>query len=155
AGGDLAVAGNDRTYLSQGISLQWNGQFSGESWTSRSKAEVLLHRDWIDRKHTQDNYEMLSGRMKRNSDPQTVTADNRDESQVLSIRLLEEIQWHRWTWAAALRQENVRYSTVDDQAQTENHESESALIPGTGISYEISPQWVALAGVSRGVTLVG
>lgn len=156
ASGELAIAGNERTYLSQGLYSEWKNKGDWGGIRHHTKAGVLLHRDWIDRHHIQDDYEILNGHMARTGDPRTHTARNKDESQAVSVRLSEELKIGRWSLAGLLRHENVRYEVNDKlDAAKSGKENESAWVPGLGVSYELTPRWVLLAGVAQGITLAG
>lgn len=154
-GQDLVLTNNNRYFLSQGLQLGSVNYLTRGEILHQFKTHVRLHQDQIERRHTEDTYEMLSGRMRRTATPQVQTATNTDKSVVSALSVEDEISWQSWKWTLAARTEQVEYASKNDLTGRESGHRESVFVPGVGVLYQFDERWSALAGLNKGVTLVG
>jgi Fe(3+) dicitrate transport protein len=114
---------------------------------------VLLHKDSIDRQHTNDRVAMVGGRPSDTGE-RTDLDRNRDEALAQVVRVVGELKDENATLQGALRTEKVDYKKRNDLNGTTSSMSEWAVLPGVGLSYE-QDEYEVFANVSRGATLKG
>lgn len=152
---NLMVANNNRYFFSRGIQIGSINYFNGTELSHQVKTQVRLHQDQIERRHTEDEYEMLGGRMVCTQGPRVQATTNTDTSTVTAVSVEDEIIYQSWKWTLAARHEQVEYQSKNDITGVSSGHSESVFVPGLGALYQFDDRWSALVGLNRGVTLVG
>ncbi|MBA1147797.1 TonB-dependent receptor [Ectothiorhodospiraceae bacterium WFHF3C12] len=151
----LLVGTNDREYYSQGVQsvLEW---FPRWGWSDHHVSLGLrFHQDQVRRDHTEDGYLMRDGRMVPDGGDTRQTTLNRESADAFSAYLLDEMRYRRWTVNAGVRLEQVDYTSEDDLTGTRRSNSDSAVLPGAGVFYQVAPSWGVLAGVHKGFVPTG
>ena len=152
----LVIGTNQRSYLSQGVQTRGRLQLKGEGWTNRVEFGLRLHRDWIERDHTEQRFMMQGGDLNRlDGDDTTQTTLNRGEAWTAAMYALDTFYFKGLTIAPGARLELIKTRLTDhknDDAETDN--STAVLIPGIGAHYAFTKTFGALAGVHRGFSPV-
>lgn len=152
---NLVIANNNRFFFSEGIQLgSVNYLISGDA-LHQFKTQVRLHQDQIERRHTEDIFEMLNGRLVKTGAAQVQSTTNTDRSVAITVSVEDEISWRSWKWTLAMRTEQVEYDSRNDLTEVSSGRRESVLVPGVGVLYQFDERWSVLAGLNKGVTLVG
>lgn len=156
ANADLLMANNDRHYFSQGLQsqLEINNLWS-EEISSKTYLKALLHRDFIMRKHDADYYSMTGGAMLRTADTRIATARNEESASALSLSAQDESRFEKYTLLPQFRYESVTFK-FDDELNTQSKKrSDSVLIPGIGLAYQIDEALISRIAVNKAATLSG
>lgn len=153
----LILGNNDRRYLSQGIQTQtkyeWNGS---EDLAFDMVVGMRLHRDFVKRNHTEKTAEMKSGQISYFPNATVQTNLTHDESRAISLYVDNEITSGRAIFSAGTRIEMVKNRSRDPlNSNAEITNDETIIVPGVGLNYSFTPEFVGLMGINRGVTLVG
>ncbi|MBX9766081.1 MAG: TonB-dependent receptor plug domain-containing protein, partial [Bdellovibrionales bacterium] len=102
----LFVVNNDRKYFSRGVQNQWTGSFISGEVSNDFELGWRYHEDQIDREHTSDRYDMISGRMVQTADPRQRDTLNTEGAKAWTVVLLNHLKWNGWTASPALRFES-------------------------------------------------
>ncbi len=158
--GALYVKANNREYLAYGV--QSIAGFSFDAGPVGAEAEVGLrwHRDEMDRFQWVDGYAMQDGVMTLASEGTPGTDSNRiEQAEAVAAFAQADLGVGRLTLTPGLRVEHVTLSRDDfGKADPERTGADlkvrentvTAVIPGLGASYEVTPAFVAFGGVHRG-----
>lgn len=153
--GQLVMASNDRSFLSQGLQASWNEDFQAGSVKHRLRLLGRLHQDQIDRDHTYDYFEMLAGKMERTADARQIDKINREWSLATSLSLQDDIEMGPWVLSLVGRAEKADFLFRDKVAVTENKRSDSYLAPGVGLLRRLNANWSSRVSVNKAVTIAG
>lgn len=151
----LLVGTNDREYYSQGVQsvLEWFPRWG--SVEHHLSLGLRFHQDEVRRDHTEDGYVMRDGEMVSDGEATQQTTLNRESADALSAYLLDEMRLGRLTLNAGVRVERVDYVSRNDLTDTRTTNSDSAVLPGVGAFYRVTPSWGLLAGVHKGFVPTG
>lgn len=153
----LIFGGNDRKYYSQGIELKQKLSFnSGPEVFHDLSYGLRLHRDEIERNHTEINAEMRNGSITYLENTRRNGSQTVDVSNSLATYIQDEINVGSMTALIGTRLEHVktkRDTRILNQELQRN--STTTLIPGIGFNYSLTPEVALLAGINRGVTMTG
>ncbi len=156
---NIVVGDNRRTYLVEGI--QWDGTYETPSLLNSSlelNFGLRYHSDQIDRDHSEEVYIMESGHLI--SDPtveRKETNQLQDSSEAVSSYLEAVHYWDNLRWSFGVRSENVSTNSHDGLSEnsTDISNSDSITTFGTGLFYQLTPNFGLMGGINQGVTLVG
>lgn len=155
ADADIVLTNNDRYFYSQGVQVGSFSYYSVDEWTHQVSLGLRLHQDQIRRNHTEDIFSMTNKSLVRTADVRKDTAVNKDFSQALSLSATDEILWNAWKLTLSGRYENVAYDSNNELTSKSTSGNENVFVPGAGALYQFNERWSALAGINRGVTIVG
>jgi Fe(3+) dicitrate transport protein len=142
---------NDRTYYSQGIQTKVIHEQPLKDIDLTLDVGLRIHQDEVDRLHRDRFYLMQSGQLVRAvSQIDTVTTDNRDQVTAIAGYVDSQWQWQDLTLSAGLRLENIDADAFDSVTETEVSTSDSVILPGIGLFYQVTPHVGVLAGVNKG-----
>ena len=152
----LAIGTNQRDYVSQGVQLnaEWRSQLS--DWLeSKLQVGVRLHTDYIERNHTEGEYDMVFGRAVQVIDDEQRT-ENRGEASAISAHVFEElVLYKRLTLTPGVRAEFMSTGFEDFFRGVDRVENSAQIVlPGLGAWYALNDEWGLLAGVHRGFSPV-
>lgn len=154
---DLRVAGNQRTFYSQGLQTRWNGNYN--FWGARHDVELGLrfHMDQIRRSHSQDMYAMTTGRMVRTADPRTMTALNSNRASAWTFNFLENMHVGNFVLTFLGRVEEVKFKYTDNLGGGDDisRRSDTVFAPGFGALYKITERFSVKGSVNSGVSVAG
>lgn len=146
----LLVGNNGRTFVSQGIQSRLNTAFMMAGLPNDLEVGVRYHMDEIERDHTEQAYNMVSGELVAGSAPIYSTKINKGEAQALAVYVKNDIEINGTTVTLGLRNEQIETKlTENGVTKTAN---ETALLPGMGVYSQITDSFGVLAGVYKGFT---
>jgi Fe(3+) dicitrate transport protein len=148
----LLIGPNDRTFVSQGVQsvLELDKRATGPI-SHRIELGLRFHNDSIDRRHSEDAFQMLDGSLVPKSDEATyVTVSNQADTYALAAHALDAMSWGDFTLTPGIRLEVIA-STLDDRLDGKETDALAiAVMPGAGAFYSILPNLGVLLGVYRG-----
>lgn len=151
----LKIGANDRTYFSQGVQSKLELAIDTGVIAHNIELGVRLHRDQVRRNHSEKLAAMVGGDLVYQDNTYMVTNSNQDTSNALAVFLEDEMMFGDITAKIGFRAERVEHERDARDGNDLQTNDESVFVPGVGINYSITPNIVALAGVNKGVTLVG
>ena len=149
------LSNNERSYVSEGVALQ----FSTDVYRTANHSQSLhlglrFHRDQIERDHTTDSYQMRSKTLIRDVTPRQLTTANTDRGEAISGWARYEITTPQWLIRPGVRTEFVQLNRNDESTANEDRERHDTIVaPGIGIGYRLSAQQLLIAGAYEGFTL--
>ena len=169
APGSIQLRSNARTYFSRGVqgSLSWTAATG--AFNHRLSFGARYHEDEEDRLQRNSAYRQSSGRLLLDDRGLLGNAGNRlQEAEALSLHLVDEIQWGRWTFTPGLRYEDIdqrRTRWEIRTGRTANPASRAAenlrsgrrnktrvWLPGAGAIYGLNDRLSLFGGVHKGFT---
>jgi Fe(3+) dicitrate transport protein len=153
---NLIYGANDREYFSQGIQTWISFEQEWGSVYHDLELGLRYHRDQVERNHTEIEAAMISGDLIFQPSTLKDANQNRDTSNAITIFLNDEMSVGDLTVNAGARLERIKTQreprVTGKQIQTNE---DTILVPGLGVNYSLSQNIVTLAGVNKGVTIVG
>lgn len=147
----LKIGPNQRRYVSQGIQSRITGSGRSGPIEHHAEASVRLHADRVDRRHTQQAYDLVAGQPQLANDILEVTTQNYADSRALSLYASDELRWGPLSLTPGARFELIRSAARDRQAAgPEQKRTVSAMLGGLGAHYALTSAFGVLAGVYRG-----
>ena len=161
---DLKVRANNREYYSQGVQTVAGFSASASSSVHRFELGFRYHEDEEDRFQHEDGYQMIDGRMHLKSSGAPGSQTNRvSDARAFAFFAQDQIQFSRWTFVPGIRYESIDMTRTNygktDPNRTEplrvrdNHVT--AVIPGAGLSYRVSPRMNLFGGIHKGFSPPG
>lgn len=148
----LYIGPNDRDFASQGIESRFKLDLTSGPMAHKIEYGIRFHNDWIERRHSEDAYDIVAGNLVPEGTPTIVTALNAADSYALSLHALDAITWGALTLTPGVRAELV-FSTFEDKiAGAERGSSSQILLPGVGAYFGFTEELGVLAGVYRGTS---
>jgi len=133
-------------------SIRWEARH-GEL-LSRMDAGVRLHGDDVDRLHTEDAHEMLSGELLAVGGETLSSTDSQAQARALAAYLQEDLGFRSFHLIPSARLERVQTSLDEAGLPTDEALTRTHLLPGLGILGGLS-DWVdGFVGVHRGYSPV-
>jgi Fe(3+) dicitrate transport protein len=158
--GALAVRNNRRDYFARGLQLVLDLRFDGAATEHELDIGLRVHEDAEDRFQEEDAYQIRGGARVLNELGRPGSHANRIASaEALALFVEDTISIGRWTLTPGLRVESIDLERQDfgrDDPSRSGIELEvrsnslTEVIPGLGVSYELSPHSNVIAGVHRG-----
>jgi len=151
----LLIGSNDRRYFSQGVQATLSKNLDWGATNHDLSLGLRVHRDQVRRDHTEVSAAMIGGELVYQNDERK-TNTNQDTSQALALYAQDEILIGNLATKVGFRVERVEH---ERDPRTESgllsKNSESVFVPGIGFNYSLNNNAVLLAGINKGVTLVG
>ncbi|MEL6183143.1 MAG: TonB-dependent receptor, partial [Myxococcota bacterium] len=169
APGLLRIGTNDRTFVSQGVQLDGRWKLDhGDRFGQDIRFGARLHYDEVARDHTEDIFEMatsgdLRGDLVRTSFDRETTLFNRDEALAFSayaqdeIRLFERLRVSPGGRIEVISTRSQQRSVANDPTSSDvvRERTQTVVVPGIGIYYQLFEAVGLLAGAHRGFSPVG
>ncbi len=146
----LFVGPNEREFVSRGIESRTSWRVTTGPVAHRIEYGLRFHHDRIDRRHSEDAFNMLGGELFPEGSPTAVTALNDASSLAFATHVIDAASWGDLTVTPGVRFEAVRSSFDDRLASSTQNGLAHALIPGIGAFYALSEELGVLAGIYRG-----
>ena len=155
----LRLRNNRRDYYNRGLDVRAGYSIQGTSTSHEIEFGLRYHEDQEDRFQEEDGFRMTAaGQMVLTSTGAPGSQANRVSSaEALSGFVRDTITTGRWTITPGVRFESIDFERLDyaDAGRTmlsrdPRLSTVDELIPGVGVSYELSGQNVLFAGVHRG-----
>lgn len=148
----LYVGPNERNYVSQGV--QTRAELSSELGPFQQRAELGLrfHYDRIERRHSEDAFRVVGGRLERAELPTVFTAINQAETYALAAYVTDELGYGPVTFTPGLRFEALwsRFEDILDGGEDES--TLQMILPGIGVRYALGDSLALIGGVHRGMS---
>jgi Fe(3+) dicitrate transport protein len=109
-----------------------------------------LHYDSIERRHSEDEFSMVDGRLVPAGTATLVTTANFEETYALALHALDAMTFHGLTLTPGARVELIRSTSKDRKSGEKTRAGTVAIMPGVGAYYAFTDYWGLLAGVYRG-----
>jgi Fe(3+) dicitrate transport protein len=148
----LLIGPNQRWFVSQGVQsvFDFANQDTGPI-RHHLELGLRLHHDRIERRHSEDAFNMLEGQLVPIADQATtVTTSNVANTLALAVHVIDAMSWGPLTLTPGVRLEAIGSQLEDLQADTNTDAIVAAVMPGVGAFYSILPELGALLGVYRG-----
>lgn len=153
---EIVIAGNDRTYYSQGIQTQFSSDYTWDQTRISPEFFVRYHQDQIKRNHTSDRYEMLDGRLERTMDPTQIDARESQTSNAFTLSARTSIEFHQWNITPVMRYEWVEMELDDRLNPSRNAKrSDHIFIPGLSALYKWHSKVSTAVSYNKAATLSG
>lgn len=155
----LRVRANNREYYSQGVQTVAGIRIEGDAVRQNLEMGVRFHQDQEDRLQFEDGYQMVNGFMVRTSQGAPGSQANRvGEAQAWAFFLQNQMEVGQWTVTPGVRYESIELARMDFNrddpdrvvAPRVRENSVTALIPGVGVTYALSPRTHLFGGVHKG-----
>ncbi|WP_127717216.1 TonB-dependent receptor plug domain-containing protein [Halobacteriovorax sp. HLS] len=156
-GSDLIVIGdNDRKYFSQGIQTEVT-YYADDALGFEHDINIGMrfHKDQVKRHHSENLFNMTSGYLSKATDTYKTTTLNKDDSQALMTFVNDQIQINDLKVDIGARVENVTVKREDKLIGQSHTRKDTYFVPGGGVFYEVNRDFGLLAGINKGVTIVG
>ncbi len=153
--GEIVLANNDRSYVSEGVQARWVGEASTGDFKHSYQSIVRLHHDRIDRDHTYDFYAMTGGRLERTATARQRDRLNKDEALAGMISAQDDISWGDWIFTGVGRFEVVSFEFQDKLTGNSGFRSDNVIVPGLGALRKFGDDVSVRASVNRAVTVAG
>ena len=141
---------NDRAYYSQGIQskLIWDGIWNDTEVSIESG--LRIHQDQVERHHRSRFMRMISGNLESAGVADEVTIRNEDTVDAIAGYINGKIYLDNLHATFGVRVENIEGESLDFLAGTEQSNSDTVILPGAGLFYQLSPNIGLLAGINKG-----
>ncbi|TQV75634.1 TonB-dependent receptor [Aliikangiella marina] len=149
----LLIGVNDRTFYSQGVQTDLNLKFEWGDITHNIKTGIRYHEDEIERFHTEDNFNMVSGILVATGAETAITTANTERSKVWSIYLKDTLELDQWELTFGFRSEIIDSYYQNNLVGFENDwlkKSTTIVLPGVSAFYSIDDMSGVFAGLHRG-----
>ncbi len=152
----IDIGNNQRQYLSQGVQLHTDYEAFGFGWDHLFQVDYRFHQDSIDRFHESDFYNMVSGRLVKNtSRNQTTTVLNQGSAAANTLALSYEGRWQGLTVQSIVRGEDIQYRQEDYLTSQTIESDDQIFAPGFGLFHQTFKQLGFLFGVNKAFTPTG
>jgi Fe(3+) dicitrate transport protein len=148
----LYVGPNQRDFVSQGVQTRAEVRGRTGPFEHHAEAGIRFHYDRIERLHTEDAYDVVSGNIVATPTPTLVTTDNRAETYALASYVRDDVAWGALTLTPGLRLEAIHSHFEDHLAATDTSRTLLVPLPGIGAHFAFTPELGVLAGVHRGMS---
>jgi Fe(3+) dicitrate transport protein len=167
AEGDVKIKHNNRAYVSQGFEFMLDWDFKSENVSHDLEIGIRFHQDEEDRFQAEDTYlQSINGGLALTELGifGSSSSNNRlTEADAMSFYIRDEIKYGDWTLSPGVRYENVdvrrrEWSTperIDASSSKDQTNTQSAIIPGLGITYQVNDNLILIGGVHKGFAPAG
>jgi len=148
----LMVGPNQRWFVSQGVQSVFDlaDQDTGPI-RHHFELGLRLHHDRIERRHSEDAFNMVQGQLVAIPDEATsVTTSNVANTLAFAGHVIDAMSWGQLTLTPGVRLEVIGSNIDNRQTDKQTDAIVAALVPGVGAFYALLPELGVLAGVYRG-----
>ena len=149
------MGSNDRQYYSQGIQVKTSISTETGPIAHEIDLGLRIHRDQVERNHNEVIASMVSGDLQYQEGSYRLTNTNRDTSNAIAVYAQDELMWGNFSTKIGARLEQVEHERNPRNGAVLQQNTERVFVPGIGFNYSLTEDMVLLAGVNKGVTLVG
>jgi len=141
---------NDRRYFSQGLEskLLWDSELMGADLSL--DVGLRIHRDEVARNHRADQYFMQAGELVFANEQQQTTTRNKDNATALASYANANLDFGQFNITAGMRVEYIEGESHDDLTGERLNSSDTVVMPGLGVFYQIDDSLGLLFGVNKG-----
>ncbi len=163
--GALDLKANNRSYYSQGVQTMLTGSFAKKDMKHDFVVGIRLHQDAMDRFQWKDRYSVNNDQISLTQAGLAGTESNRiQKANAFSTYLQYQLGYKKWKFIPGVRYENIQFNKIDyGTADTERlglnaketKNSNYVLLPGLGVSYSATSNWVFIGGLHKGFSPAG
>jgi len=147
----LDITENARDYLSQGLETRATYFLSSANIEQEISAGLRYHYDEIERKHKQFGYIVSNQNLINDGIDHGYKSLNKGETTAIALFVNDEISVDQWIINAGLRFEQYDGKYTNKlNVNTDTDRSDSIVLPGLGVVYQVNEQWNVIAGVNKG-----
>jgi Fe(3+) dicitrate transport protein len=143
---------NQREYVSQGVQSVAVITATTGPLSHQIEAGLRLHYDRIERRHSEDAYDVIGGELRGTATPTSLTTLNEAETFALAAHVADDLRWGPLTFTPGLRLELIHSRSEDELTSEEGTRTLAVLLPGLGVHYGLTEDVGLLAGVHRGMS---
>lgn len=150
----LLVIANDRRFVSQGlqIAMQWDGQTGPATHDLELGARV--HFDSIERDHRESGYLMQGGVLVPDGQVRDPIMRNEVETLAVALHVRDEFGFGQLHITPGVRVELIGAAMEDRRTGLESTRSDTVVMPGVAVHYQLLPSLAVLGGVHKGFSPV-
>ena len=146
----LDLTNNDRQYGSYGIQMAYSGWLQVGEVEHQWLVGLRYHHDWVERNHREAGYLMQNGTLVNDGIAYGSKAINEASTDAVAVFVEDQIQWHNWTVTVGARYENIEGEFKNLKDSESSSKSQSIVIPGIGVYWQMTDEIGLLAGVNKG-----
>jgi Fe(3+) dicitrate transport protein len=146
----LLIGPNQRAFVSQGIQTTVTWDATTGPFAHHVEYGLRLHHDRVERRHTEDAYNVIGGDLALVTGSTRVTAFNEAWTEAGALHASDAVTWDRLTVTPGVRVEVMRSASIDRRLGTEERGATQVVLPGGGAYFALTETFGALAGVYRG-----
>lgn len=140
----------DRQYGSSGVDITVNHQRSTGEVDHEFEFGLRLHTDYVERRQQPFGYRVENADLVFDGVERGLTVHNKWKTDAIAVFVSDSMTLGDWTVDLGLRYESIE-GVAHDRLTKQQHDSEqSVLLPGLGLSYDMSETITLLAGVNKG-----
>lgn len=146
----LLIGPNQRDFVAQGVESRLSTALTTAMLDHRLEFGARLHYDRVERRHSEDQFELIGGQLLPAGTPTEVTAFN--EASALAVALLahDAISWGDLTLTGGARVEIIRSEHLNYLDGQSNQRTVAAVLPGISAYYGITSEFGVFTGLHRG-----
>ncbi len=148
----LFIGPNQRDFVSQGVQSRAEVKGATGPLVHRLDLGLRFHYDRIERRHTEDAFNVMGGNVVPVGGPTLLTTLNEAETFAFAAYVSDDIQWAGLSLTPGLRLEAIHSEFEDHLAGTDGRRSLLVPLLGIGAHYALTPELGVLAGVHRGMS---
>jgi Fe(3+) dicitrate transport protein len=148
----LMIGPNQRDFVSQGLQTRADLDVRTGDVSHRIQYGLRYHNDGITRRHSQDGFLVIGGRLVPEGSPTQVTAYNEAFTDAVAFHAYDAVSWRGLTVTPGVRVELIRSTFYDRLARTKTGATQQQVLPGAGAFYSFTHAFGVLAGVHRGMS---
>ena len=150
----LFIGTNDRRFHAYGVqsTVRW-ADTSGKVQHTLD-GSIRLHGDHVRRVHTEDGFDMRSGRLERNDTARITSLDSVATAHALAANLHEDVRWRIFHVLPGARVEVIRTERIDEGTPALEPITRTIVLPGVGAMIDATPSWSLFGGSYRGFSPV-
>jgi Fe(3+) dicitrate transport protein len=141
---------NARDFISSGVETRFLWEKETGAISHRLEVGGRYHYDKIDRRHTEDGYQMEGGTLVPDGGATETVAFNTDATHAVALHALYAMTWAGLTVTPGIRAEIIRSSTDNFLGESKGKRTLFAPLPGISAYYAILRDFGVLAGVYQG-----
>ncbi|MFL0808084.1 MAG: TonB-dependent receptor [Oceanobacter sp.] len=147
----LDLTNNDRQYGSYGIQTAYSGWLQVGEVEHQWLVGLRYHHDWVERNHREAGYLMQNGKLVNDGIAYGSKAINEASTDAVAVFVEDAMQWQDWTVTVGARYESIEgeFKNLKDGGESSS-KSQSILIPGMGVYWQMTDEIGLLAGVNKG-----
>jgi Fe(3+) dicitrate transport protein len=151
----LYIGPNERDFYSTGIETRLRAEFASGPLAHQFAAGVRLHHDSVDRRHSEDAYDVVGGKPIPAGLPTRTTTFEQVGALALSLFASDAVKWGPLTLTPGARVELIQFKIDNHLVPPEEGQATKSIgevMPGIGAYLSLFDGFGVLAGISRGFT---
>ena len=150
---EILIGPNERDFVSQGVMSRVEIDLRTGPITHDLEYGVRLHYDRVERRHSEDAFLLIDGKLvPAPGRPTNVTTFNEASTEALALHAFDAATWNRLTVTPGVRLEVFRSTFLDKADGTRSGNAEQVVLPGIGAFYALTDDFGVLGGVYRGMS---